>query len=391
MSRFVILVLDSVGAGALADAPAYGDTGANTLGNCARSVGGIVMPTLQSWGLGNLTGIQGCPAATAPLASFGTMAELSQGKDTTTGHWEMMGIVLEKGFTTFPNGFPDDLMKEWLTKSGAPGFLCNKPASGTTILDELGEEHLRTGLPIVYTSADSVFQIAAHEEKVPLQTLYAWCEAAREVGKARGIARVIARPFIGTGKGHFKRTYNRHDFSQPPSRATVLDALKAAGVPTVGVGKIPDIYDGHGISQGVHTEGNADGLARTAELMKTMDRGLLFVNLVDTDMLYGHRRDPAGYARALVEIDQALPNIAAQLRPDDVLVITADHGNDPTFPGSDHTREQVPLLALQTGRKSGAALGQRATFADLGATLADWFGVKPPPGALGKSFRGSLA
>jgi phosphopentomutase len=391
MSRFVILVLDSVGAGALPDAPAYGDAGANTLGNCAKRVGGIVLPTMQSWGLGNLTGIQGCPAAASPLASFGTMAELSQGKDTTTGHWEMMGIVLEKGFTTFPNGFPDDLMKEWLTKSGAPGFLCNKPASGTTILDELGEEHLRTGLPIVYTSADSVFQIAAHEEKVPLQTLYAWCEAAREIGKQRGIARVIARPFIGTGKGHFKRTYNRHDFSQPPSRETVLDALKAAGVPTVGVGKIPDIYDGRGISQGVHTEGNADGLAKTAELMKTMDRGLLFVNLVDTDMLYGHRRDPAGYARALVEIDQALPNIAAQLRPDDVLVITADHGNDPTFPGSDHTREQVPLLALQTSRRAGAALGQRATFADLGATVADWFGVKPPAGALGKSFRGSLA
>jgi phosphopentomutase len=390
MSRFVILVLDSVGAGALPDAPAYGDTGANTLGNCARSVGGIVLPTLQGWGLGNLTGIQGCPAAASPLAAFGTMAELSQGKDTTTGHWEMMGIVLEKGFTTFPNGFPDDLMKEWLTKSGAPGFLCNQPASGTTILDELGEEHLRTGLPIVYTSADSVFQIAAHEEKVPLQTLYAWCEAAREIGKARGIARVIARPFVGTGKGHFKRTYNRHDFSQPPSRETVLDALQAAGVPTVGVGKIPDIYDGRGISQGVHTEGNADGLLKTAELMKTMDRGLLFVNLVDTDMLYGHRRDPAGYARALVEIDQALPNIAAQLRPDDVLVITADHGNDPTFPGSDHTREQVPLLALQTGRKAGAALGQRATFADLGATVADWFGVKPPAGTLGKSFRGSL-
>ena len=390
MSRFVILVLDSVGAGALKDAPAYGDAGANTLGNCAKAAGGLVLPTLQSWGLGNLTGIQGCPAAAAPKASFGTMAELSQGKDTTTGHWEMMGIVLEKGFTTFPNGFPDDLMNEWLQLSGAPGFLGNKPASGTTILEELGEEHLRTGLPIVYTSADSVFQIAAHEEKVPLQTLYRWCEAARVVGKARGIARVIARPFIGTGKGHFKRTYNRHDFSQPPVRETVLDALVKAGVPTVGVGKIPDIYDGHGIGRGVHTEGNADGLLQTAQLLKEMKSGLLFVNLVDTDMLYGHRRDPLGYARALREIDDALPLITAQLRPDDVLVITADHGNDPTFPGSDHTREQVPLLCLQTGRAAGGSLGQRATFADLGATLADWFGVPLSPGLLGKSFRAQL-
>ena len=390
MSRFVILVLDSVGAGALKDAPAYGDTGANTLAHCATAAGGLALPTLQSWGLGNLTGIQGCPAAAAPKASFGTMAELSQGKDTTTGHWEMMGIVLEKGFTTFPNGFPDDLMNEWLKLSGAPGFLCNRPASGTTVLDQLGEEHLRTGLPIVYTSADSVFQIAAHEGKVPLQTLYRWCEAARALGKARGIARVIARPFIGTGTGHFKRTYNRHDFSQPPVRETVLDALVKAGVPTVGVGKIPDIYDGHGIGRGVHTEGNADGLLQTANLLAEMKSGLLFVNLVDTDMLYGHRRDPIGYARALCEIDAALPAIAARLRPDDVLVITADHGNDPTFPGSDHTREQVPLLCLQPGRVAGAALGQRATFADLGATVADWFGVPLAPGLLGQSFRALL-
>jgi phosphopentomutase len=387
MSRFVILVLDSVGAGALSDAAAYGDAGSNTLGNCAKAVGGLKLPTLQSWGLGNLTGIQGCPPSPAPRASFGTMAELSQGKDTTTGHWEMMGIVLDKGFTTFPNGFPDDLMKEWLELSGAPGFLANRPASGTTILDELGEEHLRTGLPIVYTSADSVFQIAAHEQKVPLQTLYAWCEAARTVGKRRGIARVIARPFvgpIGTGPGRFRRTYNRHDFSQPPTRETVLDALVKAGVPTVGVGKIPDIYDGHGISQSVHTEGNADGLRVTERLLGELESGLLFVNLVDTDMLYGHRRDPVGYARCLAECDAALPAIAARLRPDDVLVITADHGNDPTFPGSDHTREQVPLLALQTARAAGAALGQRRTFADLGATVADWFGVKSP---LGESFR----
>jgi phosphopentomutase len=314
------------------------------------------------------------------------MEELSHGKDTTTGHWEMMGLVLEKGFNTFPDGFPKDLMDEWLRLSGAPGFLANKPASGTTILDELGEEHLRTGFPIVYTSADSVFQIAAHEQRVPLETLYAWCEAARVVGKSRGIARVIARPFVGTA-GAFKRTYNRHDFSQPPTADTVLDKLQQAGVPVVGVGKIPDIYDGRGVGERVHTEGNADGLQKTTARLATLERGLLFVNLVDTDMLYGHRRDPVGYARALEEIDAALPAIARQLRVGDVLVLTADHGNDPTMPGSDHTRERVPLLVVEPGRAVGVALGERASFADLGATVAEYFGVASPAGT---SFLASL-
>ena len=217
MGRFVVIVIDSCGAGELPDATAYGDAGANTLGNCARKAGGLRVPTFQGWGLGNITAIAGCPPASSPRASFGRMSEQSQGKDTTTGHWEMMGVVLEKGFTTFPNGFPPELMQEWLRLSGAPGYLGNKPASGTEILDELGEEHLRAGFPIVYTSADSVFQIAAHEEKVPLQTLYAWCEAARTVGKRYGLARVIARPFVGDGRGRFKRTYNRRDFSQPPA------------------------------------------------------------------------------------------------------------------------------------------------------------------------------
>src|SRR6267143_1001855 len=244
MGRFVVIVVDSCGAGALPDAAAYGDAGANTLGNCARVVGGLKVPHLQEWGLGNITSIAGCPPAPAPRAAFGRMAEKSEGKDTTTGHWEMMGIVLQKGFTTFPNGFPPEIMQEWLRFSGAPGYLGNKPASGTAILDELGEEHLRTGLPIVYTSADSVFQIAAHEEKVPLQTLYAWCEAARTVGKRHGLARVIARPFVGDGRGRFKRTYNRRDFSQPPPKCTVLDLLAQKGVRTIGLGKIPDIYDG---------------------------------------------------------------------------------------------------------------------------------------------------
>jgi phosphopentomutase len=295
----------------------------------------------------------------------------------------MMGVVLSKGFTTFPHGFPSELMAEWLKLSGAPGYLGNKPASGTVILDELGEEHIKSGFPIVYTSADSVFQIAANERVVPLSKLYQWCEAARTVGKQYGIARVIARPFVGEKKGGFTRTYNRHDFSQPPPKGTVLDLLAERGVNTIGVGKIPDIYDGHGIGESVHTEGNADGLRKTQEILAGLKSGFLFVNLVDTDMLYGHRRDPVGYARALREIDAALPGIAATLRDEDVLVLTADHGNDPTFPGSDHTREYVPLIAFSPSRAAGADLGVRESFCDLGATVADYFGAPAPRG---KSF-----
>ena len=387
MGRFVILVIDSCGAGALPDAAEYGDEGANTLGNMARRVGGLHLPTLESWGLGNLTEIAGCPPSRAPRASFGTMAELSRGKDTTTGHWEMVGVVLEKAFATFPHGFPPELMEEWLRLSGAPGYLGNKPASGTEIIEELGPQHLATGWPIVYTSADSVFQIAAHEQRVPLATLYKWCEAARTVGTKYGIARVIARPFIGE-PGKFVRTYNRRDFSQPPPPGTVLDLLAQAGVQVVGVGKIPDIYDGRGIARSVHTEGNADGLRKTEELLGDLGPSLLFVNLVDTDMLYGHRRDPVGYARAMEEIDRALPGIASTLRSDDVLVITADHGNDPTFPGSDHTREQVPVLAYSPRRTHGSRLGVRESFADLGATVAEYFGVKAPRG---RSFLAQVA
>ena len=379
MGRFVVVVIDSCGAGEMPDAASYGDAGANTLRNCASRVGGLALPNLQKWGLGNITEIPGCPRADAPLAAWGRMAEQSQGKDTTTGHWEMMGIVLSKGFTTFPHGFSPEFMQEWLKLSGAPGFLGNQTASGTAILDELGAEHLRSGLPIVYTSADSVFQIAAHEEKVPLATLYQWCEAARTVGKPYGLARVIARPFVGDGPGHFKRTYRRRDFSQPPPRM-VLDTLAERGVRIVGVGKIPDIYDGHGIGTAVHTEGNADGLRQTQEILTSLPSGFLFVNLVDTDMLFGHRRDPDGYASALREIDAALPGIAGSLRRGDVLVLTADHGNDPTFPGTDHTREYVPLVVYSPSRPLGQDLGIRESFCDLGATVADYFGTASPRG-----------
>ena len=377
--RFVVLVIDSCGAGALPDAAEYGDAGANTLANTARAAGGLSLPTLQSWGLGNLTSIEGCPPAAAPRASCGTMAQLSHGKDTTTGHWEMMGIVLEKGFATFPNGFPESVMQDWLARSGAPGYLGNKAASGTAIIEELGDGHLMTGLPIVYTSADSVFQIAAHEEKIPLPTLYRYCEAAREAGKRYGIARVIARPFVGR-PGSFQRTYNRRDFTQQPPAGLVLDLLAQAGVGVVGVGKIPDIYDGRGIARSLHTKGNADGLAKTEELLAETGEGFLFVNLVDTDMLYGHRRHPIGYAAALREIDGALPAIAGKLRKGDLLAFTADHGCDPTFPGTDHTRERVPIAVYAPGRERGANLGERVSFADLGATVAEHFGLRAPCG-----------
>ncbi|HZX65207.1 MAG TPA: phosphopentomutase [Myxococcales bacterium] len=377
--RFVVIVIDSCGAGALPDAAQYGDDGANTLANTARATGGLSLPTLQSWGLGNLTAIEGCPPTSAPRASCGTMAELSQGKDTTTGHWEMMGIVLAKGFDTFPDGFPRSLMLGWLERSGAPGFLANKVASGTAIIEELGVEHLRTGLPIVYTSADSVFQIAAHEERIPLATLYRYCEAAREVGKRYGVARVIARPFVGN-PGSFRRTYNRRDFTQPPPPGLILDLLAQAGVPIVGVGKIPDIYDGRGIARSLHTEGNADGLAKTEEILGTPGSDFVFVNLVDTDMLYGHRRDPVGYARAMREIDDALPALVAKLRKGDLLALTADHGCDPTFAGTDHTRERVPIAVFAPGRERGTDLGERVSFADLGATVAEHFGIRAPRG-----------
>jgi phosphopentomutase len=377
--RFVVIVIDSCGAGALPDAAHYGDEGANTLANTARAAGGLSVPTLQSWGLGNLTAIEGCPPTDAPRASCGTMAQLSEGKDTTTRHWEMMGIVLEKGFATFPKGFPPELMEEWLARSGAPGYLANKAASGTEIIEELGKEHLRTGFPIVYTSADSVFQIAAHEERVPLATLYRFCEAARETGKKHGIARVIARPFVGD-PGSFRRTYNRRDFTQPPPAGLVLDLLAQAGVRIVGVGKIPDIYDGRGIARSLHTEGNADGLAQTEDVLGEPEGGFVFVNLVDTDMLYGHRRNAVGYAAALREIDPALPNIAGKLRKGDLLALTADHGCDPTFPGSDHTRERVPIAVYDPGRDHGIALGERSSFADLGATVAEYFGIRAPRG-----------
>jgi phosphopentomutase len=378
MPRFIILVADSAGCGALPDASAYGDVGADTLGNTSRAVGGLHLPVMGRLGLGHLTAIVGVPPEPFPGGFHGRMAERSQGKDTITGHWEMMGLVLREGFALFPQGFPADLIDAFVQRTGVPGVLGNKAASGTVIIEELGEEHQRTGKPIVYTSADSVFQIAAHEETVPLAELYRWCESARALLDPARVARVIARPFVGA-PGKYTRTYRRKDYSIPMPGPTVLDRLVEHRVPVYGVGKIPDVFDHRGLTEEIHTEGNADGLARTEALLGRVREGLVFVNLVDFDMLYGHRNDPAGYARALEELDRALPRLMARMEPGDLLAITADHGCDPTTPSTDHSREYVPLLVYGPGR-GGGKLGTRPTFADLGATVSEFFGVRPDAG-----------
>jgi phosphopentomutase len=383
--RFVIVVADSAGCGALPDAREYGDEGSDTIGNVSRAVGGLALPNLGRLGLGHLTAVQGVAPDPAPRGFYGKMQERSAGKDTITGHWEMMGIVLQEALRLFPQGFPPEILEPWLRETGAPGVLGNKAASGTVIIEELGEEHQRTGRPIVYTSADSVFQVACHEETVPLETLYAWCGAARRLLDPWRVARVIARPFVGK-PGAYTRTYHRKDFSIATPAPTVLERLVERGVPVVGVGKIPDIFDRKGITDEVHTAGNADGLRQTERLLETLDHGLLFVNLVDFDMLYGHRNDAPGYARALEELDRALPRLLGRLRPGDVFAITADHGCDPTTPSTDHSREYVPLLVHAPG-KGGGALGVRGSFADLGAAASEHFGV---PAATGRSFLGQL-
>jgi len=384
--RAVILVADGVGCGGAPDAAAYGDAGADTLGNIARAVGGLSLPNLGALGLGHLTTIAGTPPAGQPRGAFGSMQEASAGKDTITGHWEMAGLVTERAMPTFPHGFPVEITRP-LSIGAGRGLLGNRPASGTAIIDELGPEHIRTGDLILYTSADSVLQIAAHEEVVPLRELYRICEVARAIADQHQIGRVIARPFVGI-PGEFKRTYNRRDYALVPTAPTLLDDLRGAGMEVIGVGKISDIFAGRGLTGSLHSEGNADGLRLTLEALGTLQRGLLFVNLVDFDMLYGHRNDVAGFARALAQLDDWLPAFQAALRPDDLAFITADHGNDPTTPGTDHTRERVPLLAF--GPAVGPApLGTRASFCELGQTIAAALGA--PPLARGASFLSAIA
>jgi phosphopentomutase len=386
IDRVIWIVLDSCGCGAAPDAKSYGDDGSNTLGNMSVKLGGLTLPHLQGLGLGHLTTILGVPPVAAPRAAFGKMREASAGKDTTTGHWEMAGLQVDTAFPTFPQGFPSEMMRRFEAAIGR-GTLGNKTASGTEIIEELGAEHLKTGKPIVYTSADSVFQIAAHEEIIPIDELYRISEAARKLCDEVPIARVIARPFVGE-PGKFKRTYNRRDFSMPPPSATVLDAIADAKLPVVGVGKIWDIFAGRGVTENVHSEGNADGCVRTIEAMERVERGIVFTNLVDFDMLYGHRRDPAGYYHALQEFDAFLPRLQSKLGPRDVALITADHGNDPTYRGTDHTREYVPLIAM-SARAAGHDLGVRNGFYDIAQTIADGFGL--PPRARGLSFLSAVA
>ncbi len=377
--KVCILVLDGAGVGALPDCAAFGDPPTvNTLGNCARAVGGLHVPHLQSLGLGNLTVLAGVPATAQPSAFVLKMAELSRGKDTPTGHWEMVGVQTTEPFAVYNPCFPDDIIAEFTARTGYE-VLGNVVASGTTILDELGPEHIRTGKPIVYTSADSVFQVAAHEAVIPVVELHRICLIARELLDKYRVGRVIARPFIGT-PGHWQRTYNRKDFAMPPPPGTLLDKLGAAGIPVVGVGKIQDIFAQCGVPESIHSEGNTDGLRLTLERLHTLDRGLIFSNLVDFDALYGHRRNARGFANALEEVDAAIPALLDALGDDGLLCLTADHGNDPTYLGStDHTREYVPLLLASRRFRHGGDLGQTASFATLGQTLAHNFAVQALP------------
>ncbi len=376
MRQAVLIVLDSVGIGAMPDADNYGDYGANTVLNLARKRGYLNLENLASLGLGYIIGdfVKGIPRIESPSGSFGILMEKSKGKDTTTGHWEMCGVILNEPFATFPDGFPEEVIKEFERRTQR-GVLGNRAASGTAIIEELGAEHINTGKWIVYTSADSVFQIAAHEDVIPLEELYKACEIAREICDRLRIGRVIARPFVGQ-VGSFKRTYNRKDFSMLPPHKTALDILSESGIDVTGIGKIYDIFAGRGVTESIHTDGNADGINKTIEII-SRKRGLIFVNLVDYDMVYGHRRDVEGYAKALEYFDEHLIEIMKRIDDESILIITADHGCDPTFERhTDHTRERVPLLVYSPSLKNGIFLGIRDTFSDIALTLLEWFDLK---------------
>lgn len=377
-NRIFLIVLDSVGIGEAPDADKYNDIGAHTLGNIAKYMQGLNLPNLAAFGLSNIEPIQGVPKATKPLSFYTKMQEASVGKDTMTGHWELMGLHIEKPFQTFPNGFPESLIDELSAKINRP-IIGNKPASGTVIIEELGEEHMRTGAIIVYTSADSVLQIAAHEEVIPLDELYHICEIARQLTLREEylVGRVIARPFIGEA-GAFERTANRKDYALKPYGKTVLNTLQENNLEVISLGKIYDIYDGEGITHAVRTVNNDDGVDKLLEMLDKDFSGLCFLNLVDFDAKYGHRRDPVGYAKALERFDEQLPSIVNKLLSDDLLIITADHGNDPTFHGTDHTREFVPLFIYSKRFNNGGELTIRQSFADVGATIADNFKLPLP-------------
>ena len=372
-----MIVLDAVGAGALPDADRYGDEGSNTLANVAKAVGGLDLPNMEALGLGNVEELEGCPPQPGAPAVAGRLVERSKGKDTTTGHWELMGVVTSEAFPTYPHGFPHDVIDPFMHRTGR-GVLGNKPASGTEIIQELGEEHQKTGKWIVYTSADSVFQIAAHEETVPLDELYEACKIAREILSGKhAVGRVIARPFTGT-PDNYVRTSNRHDYSLVPKRPNYLSLARDAGKKVHGVGKISDIFAGCDIDESRPTKSNVDGIQQTETLLREVDEGLIFTNLVETDMLWGHRNDPVNFHRCLQDFDRRLPDLLDALREQDLLILTSDHGCDPTTPSTDHSREHALLLAYVHGRNAAGRIHEDGEFADVGATVNAWLGGKPP-------------
>ena len=385
MNRVVWIVIDSVGIGALPDSEKFGDSGVNTIGNIVNQCKDIKIPNLRKLGIANIDGTNFMEKDECPIGAFGKCDELSQGKDTTTGHWEMTGVLVETPFKTFENGFPKEIIDEFELRTGRK-VVGNKPASGTAILDEFGEHQIKTGDVIVYTSADSVFQIAANEEVIPLEELYKMCEIAREIMMGdNAVARVIARPFIGNKTGEFTRTSNRRDYSLNPFEPTVLDNIKEANLDVIGVGKIEDIFNGQGITEAIHTKDNMHGVDETINYINKNNNGLIFTNLVDFDSKFGHRRNVEGYKEALEEFDARIPEIINAMKDEDILIINADHGNDPTYKGTDHTREYIPVLVYGKNIKENTNLGIRKSFADIGATVADLLNLKMPKN--GQSFK----
>lgn len=376
MKRAILVVLDSLGVGELPDAKEYGDIGSHTLDNTYKVCGKLEMKNLEQLGIGNIEGVNMPNQCTSPKGCFGRAAELSKGKDTVTGHWEIGGVILDKPLNTYPDGFSSEIINEFLEKVGKDNILGNTVASGTEIIKDLGAEHVRTGYPIIYTSADSVFQIAAHEEIIPLDELYKMCEVARKmlVGE-KAVGRVIARPFTGT-EGNFTRTSNRRDYALNPFTKTMLEYLKDAGKEVVAVGKIEDIYNQQGVTEAIHTKNNMDGVDKTLDYMKTVNEGLIFTNLVDFDMLYGHRNDAKGYGKAIEDFDGRLHEIYDNMTEEDMLVITADHGCDPTTDSTDHSREYIPILVYGKNLKTGVDLGTRKGFTDIGKTILDFFNIE---------------
>jgi phosphopentomutase len=390
-TKLILIVLDSVGVGELPDAGVYGDKGTNTISHVAREVGGLRLPNLAALGLGNITKIKGVSRNKNAIGCFGKMAEASEGKDSTTGHWEIAGIITQQAFPLYPNGFPQKILEKFLRVTGCNGYLGNKPASGTEIIKELGDEHVRTGYPIIYTSGDSVFQIAAHQDVIPLERLYEICQKTREqvVVDEHRVGRVIARPFIGA-TGNYSRTPYRRDYAVEPPAETVLDVLHANGVSTIGIGKIDDLFCGRGLQEKIHSKSNAEGIEEIIQAGESMQSGFLMANLVDFDMLYGHRQDAKGYAKALEEFDLKIPEIQKCISDDGVLILTADHGNDPTDQSTDHTREYVPVLCYTKSGKKNVNLGVRSSFADIGKTVAEFFNAEHAQSLSGQSFLANI-